>query len=443
MFRTPSQPPHARAARAASVWALAVVVAVTAETSGCNKPTSDNIQIWKTTQKGPDRLRDALADHDVAPRLRAEAAAALVDIGQSEVVDTVLPTLPIEDRAEIAKALIPLCDAAMKDPAPEKALAFRDALFSLRQFAPPDDQKRIDGALLPAIEADLRAGKLRQGRHSLEKMLTAIGPDAGAMLARVLAEPQVPYPQAADLLGKIGDEAAREKGASALLARAPAAKAAKQQAQLWKAIGTVGGPSATKFLEEKAAGPGREDAANAVRALRERRDPAVLPFALKVAGDTKADKLVRDEMFGVIETIGGLEAEKGLYGIISSDREEMVRYRAFESALSIAKVDGIVPALEAFPATAAYKRLDVDDLLVKLIEKLGPAARPVLVKALDSHSPLARITAVMALEQMGRAPDAPALEKLAGDSTAVKGFPAGDTIGKEAARVAEAVKKKA
>jgi hypothetical protein len=444
MFRTPSQPPHARAARAASVWTLAVLVAVTAETSGCNKPTSDNIQLWKTTQKGPDRLRDALADHDVAPRLRAEAAAALVDIGQSEAVDTILPTLPIEDRAEIAKALIPLCDAAMKDPAPEKALAFRDALFSLRQFAPPDDQKRIDGALLPAIEADLRAGKLRQGRHSLDKMMTAIGPDAGAMLARVLGEPQAPYPQAAELLGKVGDEAAREKGASALLARLPAAKAAKEpQAQLLKAIGTVGGPSAIKFLEEKATGPGRDEAANAVRALRERRDPAVLPFALKVAGDAKADKLVRDEMFGVIEVIGGLEAQKGLYGIISSDHEEMVRYRAFDSALTIAKVDGIVPALEAFPATAAYKRVDVDDLLVKLIEKLGPNARPVLVKALDSRSPLARITAVMALEQMGRAPDAPALEKLAGDSTAVKGFPAGDTIGKEAARVAEAVKKKA
>ncbi len=56
----------------------------------------------------------------------------------------------------------------------------------------------------------------------------------------------------------------------------------------------------------------------------------MLPFALKVAGDPKADKLVRDEMFGVIEGIGGLEARKGLLAIISSDREELVRYRAFE-----------------------------------------------------------------------------------------------------------------
>ncbi len=119
-----------------------------------------------------------------------------------------------------------------------------------------------------------------------------------------------------------------------------------------------------------------------------------------------------------------------------------MRYRAFESALTVGKADGIQPALEAFPAAVPYKKVDVDDLLVKLIEKLGLPARPALVKALGSSAPLARMTAVMSLEQLGRASDAPALEKLAGDSTTVKGFPAGETIGKEAARVAEIVKKK-
>jgi hypothetical protein len=144
----------------------------------------------------------------------------------------------------------------------------------------------------------------------------------------------------------------------------------------------------------------------------------------------------------VVETIGGLEAEKGLLSIISSDKEEIVRYRAFESVLAARKAEGIVPALEAFPASAAYKKVDVDDLLVKLIEKIGASARPALVAALSSRVPLARMTAVMALEQIGRAPDAPALDKLAGDSSPVKGFPAGDTVGKEAAHAAEAVRKK-
>src|SRR5215471_2920400 len=82
----------------------------------CNKPSSDNIQLWKTTEKGPDRLREALADHAVEPRLRAEAAAALVDIGQSEDVDTIISKMPIEDRAELTKSLAPIYEVAMKTP---------------------------------------------------------------------------------------------------------------------------------------------------------------------------------------------------------------------------------------------------------------------------------------------------------------------------------------
>jgi hypothetical protein len=43
---------------------------------------------------------------------------------------------------------------------------------------------------------------------------------------------------------------------------------------------------------------------------------------------------------------------------------------------------------------------------------------------------------------MGHAPDAPALEKLAGDTAPVKGFPSGETVGKQATRAAESAKKR-
>src|SRR5947199_392371 len=75
-------------------------------------------------------------------------------------------------------------------------------------------QKRIDASLLPAIAGDLRSGQLRPGRHSIDKVLTTIGPAAGVMLDEVLAEPIPTYPLAAELLGKVGDEAARDKGAA-------------------------------------------------------------------------------------------------------------------------------------------------------------------------------------------------------------------------------------
>lgn len=413
---------------------------------GCSKPTSDSIQLWKTTEKGPEKLHDALADHGVAPKLRAEAAVAMVDIGRAEEVDKVIVGLPADDRAEIAKTLIPGYEAAIAAQGPagasEKGLVYRDALFSLRQSVPAEDQTRIDAILLPALDNDLKAGKLRQGRHSLDKMLTAIGSESSVMLVRVLGS-DAPFHQAAELLAKVGDEAARDKGAAALIARVPKLKTTEKRPDLvYKAIGTLGGPNAVKFLQDKIGGGDKEEALMATRALGERRDPAVLPFALKVAADPKADKTLRDEMFGVVESIGGLDAEKGLVGIISSDKDEIVRYRAFESILEARKAEGIQPGLEAFPASAVYKKVDVDDLLVKLIEKQGASARPALVKTLGSRAPLARMTAAMALEQVGRAPDAPALDKVAGDSAPVKGFPAGETVGKQAARAAEAVKKR-
>jgi hypothetical protein len=426
----------------AAVFAAALPLA-----GGCSKPTSDSIQLWKTTEKGPEKLHDALADHGVPPKLRAEAAIAMVDIGRAEEVDTIIVSLPSGDRAEIAKTLIPGYEAAIAAQGPagsssQKSLDYRDALFSLRQSVPADDQRRIDAIILPALENDLKAGKARQGRHSLDKMLTAIGNDSSAMLVRVLGT-DAPFHQAAELLAKIGDEGVRDKGAAALIARVPKLKTTEKRPDtIYKAIGALGGPAALKFLQETVTGRDKEEALMATRALTERRDPAVLGFALKVAGDPKADKTLRDEMFGVVENIGGLDAEKGLVGIISSDKDEIVRYRAFESILAARKADGIQPGLEAFPASAAYKKVDVDDLMVKLIEKQGAAARPALVKTLGSRAPLARMTAAMALEQIGRAPDAPALEKVTSDSAPVKGFPAGETVGKQAARAAEAVKKR-
>ena len=179
--------------------------------------TSEDISEWKTTQKGPERLHEALADHGVPAKLRAEAAVALVDIGRDEEVDQILASAPADDRAEIAKALEPLYEVAMKDPLPEKSLAYRDALFSLRGAAPVEYQKRIDEALVAALKVEMKAGKPRQGRHSVDKMLTAIGASSGAMLVEVLSTPEAPYLPAAEMLGKVGDEPTRDKGAAALI----------------------------------------------------------------------------------------------------------------------------------------------------------------------------------------------------------------------------------
>jgi hypothetical protein len=432
-----------RGGGAARVSALLGCLTVAAPFVGCEKPTAENIQVWKTTEKGPGKLGEALRDRKVDAKLRAQAAMALVDIGKGDEVEAALAAMPPSERFDVVRALVPLYVSAMGPgggATPEKTLAARDALFSLRALASPEDQVQIDAALMPTIEADLRAGRVRNGRQSVEKILQTIGAPAGTMLAKLLGEPIPGYGAVADLLARVGDENARQMGASALVARASREKSIPDP--MWKAIGVLGGPAALKFLEDKIQHGNHDETVAAVRALQQRREPQALPFALRVAGDPKADRAVRDEMFGVVETIGGPAAKDGLIKIIQSDHDELVRYRAFESLLAVSKQDGIVAGLEAFPASATYKQVDVDDLLVKLIEKLGPAARPALLQALDSKFPLARMTAVMSLERLGQAGDAAPLGKLGKDTTMIKGFPTGDTIGKEATRVAGVLRSK-
>ena len=418
--------------------------------TACERATSERIKAWKATQKGPDKIEDALRSSSVSAPLRAEAAAALVDIGRPEKVDEIMAALPAGERSEILKTLVEIHIKVMASPQLPKVRDARDALFSLRQYAPPDEQKRIDTVLLGSIEKDLSAGRFTGGRHSLDKLLSAIGPPAGPMLVRLLGRPGAPYKGLAELLVKVCDEATRDQGGAALLGQIKPGAAIPND--MWLALGMLGGPTVTEFLSTKMQKGPPEEAVAAARALQQARFPSVLHLALRLAGDVRANKELRDEAFGIIEKIGGPEAEKGLLHIIASDKNDIVRYRAHEAALEVGKADAIVPALQAFSGKLSFKREDVIDFLVKDISKIGPTAKPQVLAALASPSPLARMTAVLALEaplpsnakaRLGSAEDAAALAKLGDDQARIKGFPGGMTVGSEAKRVALVLQGKA
>jgi hypothetical protein len=416
--------------------------------AACESVSSEKIEQWKGTQKGPPKIAEALASSGVAPGLRAEAAAALVDLGMPEKVDEVMASLPADQRWEILKSLVPLHVKAMESAPVPRARDARDGLFSVRPYAQPDEQKQIDAALLTSMERDLKDGRFVGGRHSLDKMLAALGTASGPMLVRLLADPKAPYKGLAELLLKVGDESARDKGGAALVGRAAAENEIPND--LWIAMGTLGGLNVTDFLTQKLVKSPPAEAALAAKALQQARYPSVLPLALKIAADPKANNLVRDEAFGVVEKIGGPAAQKGLVEIIANDKKDLVRYRAYEAALEAGKVEAVLPALQAFSDKLSFKQEDVMDFLVKDITKLGVAAKPAVLSALSSPSALARITAVWALEaplanprqSLGAASDVAALLKLADDMARPKGFPAGATVGREAKRVAAVLQKR-
>jgi len=85
--------------------------------AACDSVSSEKIERWKGTQKGPAKIEEALRSSAVAPRLRAEAAAALTDFGMPEKVDEVLAALPANERCEILKSLVPI-DVKTMESAP-------------------------------------------------------------------------------------------------------------------------------------------------------------------------------------------------------------------------------------------------------------------------------------------------------------------------------------
>jgi hypothetical protein len=411
--------------------------------AACEGVTAERIETWKGTQKGPLKIEQALQNTSLAPNIRALAAAALVDIGKPEKVDEVMVLLPAAERMEICKSLIDLHIKGMQSDKVPKVRDARDALFSIRLYVPADEKGRIDQVLLANIEKDLQDGRFSGGRHSLEKILSSIGVGAGPMLVKLFVDPRAPYKGLAELAVKVCDRASLEAAGNAFLKRIP--EGSPMPPEMWNSLGILGGNPIATFLETKLLKGTAEESILAARALQQSRFPTLLPVVINIAASSKSKRDLRDEMFGVMEVIGGPEAERGLLQIIAGDKEDLVRYRAHEALLEIGKEKVIVQALEAFPVKATYLRQDVLDFLVKDIGKLGPKSKPQVLNALNSLSPLARMTAVLALGSplpmnpktfLGEAADAKVVAKLTGDKATIKGFPSGISVGTEAQRVA-------
>jgi hypothetical protein len=430
------------------------LLASLAAVSACDSVSSENIESWKATVKGPAKLEDAVKSSGVSGELRAQAAWALVQIDQAEKVETALAAMPEAERGPLVDSLVPLLERAAIQGADDEQEKARDALFSVREVASAPKRSVIDEALWKVVRRDLERGRAVTGRHSLAKMAEAAGAPAAELLAEFIGDPKVNHHELAEIINKIseasGNDAARDTASTSLtlLAR----KLSPVPAGMWRALGILGGKDARQFLENKVRGGSQDESSKAMKALQQRKNPALLGFALGLASDRKARPIVREEAFGLAEMCCGAAAQAGLVDIIKTSDEEMVRYRAYEAALAAAGAGAIVAALDAFPAgKVKYKELDVQDYLVKDIEKLAarkpadgtapPPLSPVLVKALSSPSVLTRTVAVWALEKVGGAGDARALAARSGDRDTVPGFSASRSVGREAGRVASFLSK--
>ena len=125
-------------------------------------PTPEKIARWKETERGPGKLREAVQKNGLDPSLRAQALAALVEIGMAQrrhrrsgehrrraiasaIIHDAVPRL-----AEVARGS-GIAGAATTRAQREA----KDALFALRTDAAPDDRAAADTALIEWTTADL------------------------------------------------------------------------------------------------------------------------------------------------------------------------------------------------------------------------------------------------------------------------------------------------
>jgi hypothetical protein len=422
-------------------WALGAWLGLAA--AGCDRVTSESLQTWKTRPDQHERLVAAAKDPKLPVPLRAEAAAALAEIGWVDRMEGAVAGMPLEERAEVILALVPRLAAQLGDGDRARAWDARDALFALRRQATTEaGRKGIDGALLPALEEDLRAGRDEGGRTPLAKMLIELGPVTVPRLLAVLADPAAPVAAASAALEKVGDKDARAQGGAALAARARAASPVPPP--LWEGLGALGGPDAIAFLAERAErGPAEERERAAAAMNRMAREPALLPAAVKLAADPGAPPAAREQALEVIKRVGDDEARKGLFEVLRKERDPGFRYKALRAAFKIVRGEALAHALEALPEREEYRPEDIQEHVVPGIYEMGWENREGLYKALESKSAVARLLAVLTMEKSGFDSDADAVEKAGKDRRAVKGFPPGVTVASEAARVAAVLRKQA
>ena len=412
----------------------------------CDSPSSEKIQTWKGTERGPGKIRNALKSSSVAVPLRGEALAAEAELGMTEELEEDLKTFPQGEQQAVVHEALPRLFKLMQgdDPSapPTKvARAAKDAAFLTRQYAQPADQALIDDTLVKWVLVDLGT-RAQSGNVGAEKIFVAAGgARLGPKLVPLASQPGASRNTACEILGRLGDSASREQ-ASAQLA-VSAKKETPLREDTIRCLGQLGGPSAVKFLMDVAKAADEDTLGAAMGALRLHPDPSALPFALELAKDKKAPGIAREGAFSLCETIGGKPAVDGLLPLLA-DPDKKVALRALEAVLAAGKADAIAPALERTTARLFKERADVSDFLVKDLVRIGPPGLPALKQALGSKNPIARVAAVMALGDLGGKADADVVGKLTGDGAklGIKGFAGGGTVGAEAKAVVEKLRRK-
>jgi hypothetical protein len=233
---------------ARSKWRVLFGAALMSLAAACAVSESD-IRRWETTEHGPEKLYAVLTHDKYAQALRAESALSLARMrprgGQRIGLENLtrgLSSLRDDERQLIVNDIVPALVEQMKQPAPQKdangvippdpSIPFKDAAFALISHEPPlvtddedklkrrDNKSKLIAALTEWVQADfeLRFGNPGQ-QYSLEQIMRhpSFGAPSVKSLPAIIKEESTKVDRISALVGELGDEDTKKRGAQALV----------------------------------------------------------------------------------------------------------------------------------------------------------------------------------------------------------------------------------
>ncbi len=409
---------------------------------GC-EVTSEKLNIWKQSTRGAAKIRAAIRDTGQTMEIRIEAAQALAEMGLTQPLSEDIKVLNEADRKIILDALYKGLLAKMKGTSPKETtrvqVQAKDALYAIRPLIAAEERKNIDRELVTWLVDDYQ--QRDAGDHSADKIIKEAAETGAQVMAEMIDLEGAPIVVISTLLRRGANETLREAAGKRLVGIAK--EQSPPSVAVIRSLGVVGSLSAIKYLAKLVKTKGDlETRVYAMRALALYPHTSMIRLGKSIAGDTSLKDdlaILRDDAFTLLERIHHADSQKALITFLT-DKDDLVRYRAVESLLAGWGAGGLSKLLASLPSSYTYKKEDLVELVERPLIALGNDILPPLQKALKSDSWIARLIAVRILAKVGNKKDLPAIERLKSDSTKLKGWAGGETIGTEAAKAVAALK---
>jgi HEAT repeat protein len=467
---------------------LIIVVALAAALIGC-KVTTDDVEAWKGTVKGPGKIVAVLLSDNYGMDLRTAAALSLIEMERSDVngvaeLQQALKRLDDATRQEIVQGMVSDLTRMMQGgdaadgggPSPAQVQA-KDAAYVLIPEAGPKARKELTEAVVSWYSVDFN-GRSLAGNYSAEQVVRALGAPAAKQLVEAL-NPRMPQPaivKIAELIGQVGNEKTKAKAADRLVAiehemeqdafldwlkgkigeelkkQSPDDKPDPKRVDAIAVLNrekfiTEGALPAMKHLADQKKVSDRllevatvrsdnqfvvERRVKALQALEGNADESQLDALLTLALDQESPVQVRDYAFDRVGDIRSKKALPRLWPLVQSGTDQRLRWRAGELVLAIGGADVAEQFFQKLPSggDAEYAPEELEGYATRL-SQLNPPPTDLVRGKLRSGSWWERVIALRFLERRGGREDLAAMQKMVNDKAAPKGpsWPDGATVG--------------